>query len=290
MEITTGKGIHKSVIKGLLKPIPRRYLKVKKIIVSIVPSKEIKKRNYRWGGLWGHVEIKTKEIDVYLYPIAEAVNREFRIPKNNNNWYHTAIKILAETLYWGVASVYLKGSNTKQRGLLETKFMELARDEGVLDVIPGFKKIRFFKIWRDKEIDWIMSIIRKSEEFTFSHIDHLRKCKIGLQYKYNTRQLFNSLFPNAEEDIRKYVTQLIRKQHLNDSVKEELISQGGIRSRRKSLLEFKGKVLKIIKKPKCYKSKAGLNYAYFTEKNLKKLQNKLEWAPKTEYNPYEGMF
>lgn len=288
MEIITGRAISKSVIRNLLKPVPKYILKqVNKIVVSVVPDKKFKENNRRWGGYWGSTDEKTRIVHIYLYSIAENVNKVF--DQHNNNWYHYAIESLARTLYWQIGII--DNPNTKKKVIkldltkFENDMVAKAEKMGILEP-PSPKKIRFFKIWRDKFIDRRMNFLRKSDLFDThanSVIDHLRKVKLGLKYKYTPSQLFTAMYGLSRYEYRYTLLRIYKEAHihLNFDALYAYSEKEGARLYRNHLNKFKGLVSKIIT-PKCYISKSGLQYPFFTEKNLKKLKKEIKWKPIVE--------
>lgn len=287
MEITTGRLISKQVIFDIIKPIPKKYLKVKNIIVSVVPDKKVKKEHYRWGGLTAQVDPDKKEIKLYMYAIGEKINDRFR--NNNNNWYHTAIKELADNIYWGIATLNVKKELKKKVLLVQllTKRLETTGQKaGVFDKIPKPSRIKFLKIWRDNHFDLNLRFLRSGEVFRTSwlpYIDHLRKVRLGLRYKYNFPQLLGEFSKDLGKliQVRLAVDKLYDGFHLNPTSKDEVIWNDTKRLYQRNLKIFKEKVIKILK-PKYYVSKRGYKYAYFTDKHLIKLKKELKWTPKIE--------
>ena len=288
MEIITGRAISKSVIKKLLKPVPKYILKqINKIVVSVVPDKKFKEIHRSWGGYWGNTDEKNKIVYIYLYSIAESTNQSFK--DYNNNWYHKAVDSLADTLYWqiGVIDNHYKKKNTARSSveLFSLKTKKKAEKLGLLEP-PSPKKIRFFKIWRDKMIDRQMTNLRRNDEFDSHYlpvIDHLRKTKIGLKYKYNTCQLFTTMFGLSNYRYKEILWDIYKKAkiHLNSNALDDYTWKEGNRLYRKDIRKFKGLTLKIVK-PKYYISKKGLHYPFFTEKNLQRLKKKIKWKPVVE--------
>lgn len=287
MEIITGRSISKNVIKKLLKPVPKYILKqVRKIEVSVVPDKQFKKENGRWGGCFGHTDEKNKIVYIYLYAIAEYTNQNFR--QHNNNWYHYAIETLANTLYWQIGIIdnpYADKEFTRESLIkFETAMTTKAKRLGVLEP-PNPKKIIFFKIWRDKLLDRIMSDLKSSRKFQTSYlpyIDHLRKAKIGFKcrfkYKYNMSQLFGEVFEGFKSVYRIEISELFKDVHLNSITKDEMERMEASKNYRVNRSKFQRRICKIVR-PKFYISKTGRKYPFFDDKQLDKVKRKLKWKP-----------
>lgn len=127
-----------------------------------------------------------------------------------------------------------------------------------------------------------MNLLRKDK--TFSHgllpiIEHLRKMKCGLEYKYKTSELYCNIFPKATARFYEVISGPIYAYHLNYQAKHNLIYHETKRVENNNLSCFKRRVLKITK-GKCYISKKGRKYTYFTDKDLQKIKKELDWKPK----------
>ena len=294
MEIETGRLMDKSVIKRLLIPIPKKYLKsIDKIKVTTIPHKGIRERERHWGGMWGTLENKT--IFIFLYAITEDTNN--RLNRFNNNWYHLAIEDIARTLYFEIASA--------NKNLLKNRFkptikelkrtffkptfannfeeyiLRKAYKKNVLS-IPTIKKIRFLKMFRDKYINRHMEVLRKSGgryNAYFPVIDHLRKCSVGLDYKYNLHQLFDTLHPNLRGKYISNIMSQFDEIHLNVYAKTDYCNETAERLLKRDLYHFKRHVLEIVK-GKYYTSKKRRKYVFFTDRDLEKVSKRLRWKPK----------
>jgi hypothetical protein len=117
---------------------------------------------------------------------------------------------------------------------------------------PDPKEVRFASIMRSKYIEshlkMIPSLIRNSNQDFFGGrwrsvyavLDHLRKCGLGPQVKYNLREVYMKIF----DDI----------------------------PTKKKLQKFKRLSLKVIN-PLYYISKTGRKYTYFSDEEFEVLRN-----------------
>lgn len=288
IEIKTGKLIHKGVITKLLRAVPKKYLKnIKKIKVTTIPNKEVRKETRFWGGIWASSDQeekirKEKTIFIYLYSIAMSTNSDLRY---NNNWYHSAIEKIARSLYYEAYMISVPKKNDKDRASPALKFEERltkkAKKLNLLDVPKKFKRIRFLKIMRDKHIDFVMGCLKKDKKFDYGFlpvIEHLRKVRLGLEYKYNISELYRIIFLGAFTKIAEKIQNQYKFLHLNASARSLFMISEQDRLRRNSMACFKRRIMKIAK-GRCYVSKTGRRYVYFTDKDLRKIRKQLKWRP-----------
>ena len=286
MEIETGKLIHKSIITKLLKAVPKKYLKnVKKIKVTTVPDKEIKKQTRYWGGISASNDYKEKTIFIYLYAIAMFTTERFRW---NNNWYHSAIESIASSLYFEVYILSTLGRGRRggkvnnKANKFEKKLIKKAKKLNLLTVPKNIKKIRFLKIMRDKYINFVMKLMRNEKRFNMVFlrvIEHLRKVKMGYNYKYSISELYKAMFPIALITFEDRIIKQYKSLHLNTGAKASLIQSEQDRLCYNSIACFKRRIMKGMR-GKCYISKKGRNYIYFTDKDLAMIKRQLKWRPK----------
>lgn len=279
MIIETGRLMSKTVITKLLKAVPNCYLKkVKEVIVTPNPDKEFKKENPRWGGVWGTCNKRKGIIFIYVLSITRHISNELYRGRNSN-WYHSAIEKIARTIYYEIGALNFR-ARAKSRLDFEEKMIKKAHKKNLLGV-PNLKKIRFLKMRRDICINSCMELLREEREFNrvlLPAVEHLRKVKLGLNYKYSISELYDARFSGIQGKFGEKTTEQLKGVHLPDYTKRILWDKESHRLFYNSTACFKRRVLKIVKGG-YYISKTGRKYAYFTDKDLGRLRKKMKWYP-----------
>jgi hypothetical protein len=93
-------------------------------------------------------------------------------------------------------------------------------------------------------------------------IEHIRKCRLGWDIKWNAKNLFDIIFNNPQK------WKLVN----NSSQSVDVYPN-------KQLRQFK-KLSSIILKPKVYVSKSGRQFKYFTDKDLYSIKDYLMFNKK----------
>lgn len=274
MDIDTGNLISKTIVRSMLRHIPKTDLRgLSKIKIMLRPPRS---ERSRYG--FGDYHYATKVARVFLWSIKESVVKDML---RDNNYYHVFLKEIASTLYHEIGhhvhyhqgngkilsqrhdTLQKKADNPATNGEHSSKLhsemwdihkeMEKFANDYMDKFIvsynpsrPAFRNIRFIKIFRERLVNAQMNSLRQSNQFSFHNmavIEHLRKCKLSKKPLYSITEIC---------------------EHLNTSFWSHRSLK--VRYRRK----IKQECLKIAK-PVYYVSKGKRKYAYFTKAQFDRL-------------------
>ncbi len=224
MDIDTGNLISKTVVRSMLRHIPKSDLKgLSKIRIMLRPPRS---ERSRYG--FGDYHFDTKVARVFLWSIKQSVVKSMI---HDNNYYHVFLKEIASTLYHEIGHHvhYHQGNGkelSKKHDILQKKvdnpsingeqssrlhskmwFIHSEMENFANDYMdkfivnynpsrPAFRNIRFIKIFRERLVNCQMNNLRQSSQFSFhimAVIEHLRKCKLSKKPLYSITEICEKL-------------------------------------------------------------------------------------------------